>query len=235
MKVIFISPCYNASKNLNNLINSVTCQKNKNWELYLIDDLSSDNTVECARELIKKNYDQQINLIVNSNKKFALRNIIEIARKFEATNNIIAVIDGDDELCNENTVDILLNEYQKGMDVVWTAHKWDTNGMNISKPIPTKINPYQWPWSSSHLRTFRSNMLKNISDRNFKDINDKWFERGYDQALMLPLLYLTENRSYINEVCYLYKINSVSVDDRDWCEQKQHSTINFVRSRGFVK
>jgi hypothetical protein len=78
-------------------------------------------------------------------------------------------------------------------------------------------------------------MLKNISDRNFKDINDKWFERGYDQALMLPLLYLTENRSYINEVCYLYKINSVSVDDRDWCEQKQHSTINFVRSRGFVK
>ena len=59
--------------------------------------------------------------------------------------------------------------------------------------------------------------------------------RGYDQALMLPLLYITNRRSFINEVCYLYNIESVSVDDRDWAEKGQHGTINLVRARGFLR
>jgi hypothetical protein len=62
----------------------------------------------------------------------------------------------------------------------------------------------------------------------------KWFERGYDQALMLPILKQTTKRKYINEICYLYNIDSVSVDDRDWAEMKQISTINMVRARGLL-
>ena len=69
---------------------------------------------------------------------------------------------------------------------------------------------------------------------SLKYINKKWFKRGYDQALMLPILSLTKNRTYVNEVCYLYNIESVSVDDRDWAEMEQLSTINLVRARGFL-
>ena len=129
---------------------------------------------------------------------------------------------------------ILINEYDKGAEVVWTAHKWDIYGMNISKEMPKNVNPYQWPWCSSHLRTFKANFLKSIPNKNFQDINNKWFKRGYDQALMLPILSLTKNRTYVNEVCYLYNIESVSVDDRDWAEMEQLSTINLVRARGFL-
>ncbi len=77
-------------------------------------------------------------------------------------------------------------------------------------------------------------MLKFIKDENFKDTAGNWFERGYDQALMLPLLSLTNGRKYIDEVCYLYNIDSVSVNDRDWAEMKQIATINLVRARGFL-
>lgn len=234
MKVVFISPCFNASDNLKNLIDSVTCQTDNRWEHIFIDDISADDTCKRFNELVSDN--DKFKLIKNSEKKYALRNIVEVARLYENREDIIiATIDGDDQLCNKDTVKILIESYEDGNDVVWTAHKWDVNGINISKPMPKNVDPYSWVWSTSHLRTFRSSLLKKISDKNFKDTKGEWFRRGYDQALMLPVLSLTTNREYIDKVCYLYNINSVSVNDRDWAEMSQISTINLVRARGFIK
>ena len=235
-KVVFISPCFNASENLETLISSVISQKDSRWEHVLIDDISTDDTASNLLRLTKK--DDRFTVIKNKEKKYALKNIIQVARKYQNEKDvIIATIDGDDSLCNDNTVGMLISEYEKGSDVVWTAHRWDINNMNISRAMPEGVNPYQWPWCTSHLRTFRASLLSSIDDKNFKHVSGKWFERGYDQALMLPLLSLTKNRKYIDEVCYLYNIDSSSIpeDKRNWSEMEQISTINMVRARGFLK
>jgi len=236
MKLVFISPCYNASNNLETLINSVKSQNDDRWEHVLVDDISTDNTSDRLVELVGE--DKRFTIIKNAEKKFALRNIIEIARKYQDEDGIvIGTIDGDDSLCNDNTVKLVLSAYENGADVVWTGHRWDINSMNISRSMPLGVNPYQWPWCTSHFRTFRSSLLTKISDHNFKHVNGTWFKRGYDQALMLPLLFLTKNRNYIDEVCYLYNIDSSSIpeDKRNWCEMEQIATINMVRARGFLK
>ena len=62
-----------------------------------------------------------------------------------------------------------------------------------------------------------------------------WVRRGYDQALYLPLLYLSKKRKYIDEVCYLYRINSNSMKHREWKEQDQLKTVKLVRARGYIK
>lgn len=233
MKLVFVSPCYNAANNLESLIDSVKCQTDDRWEHVFIDDISNDGTFAKLESLVGD--DSRFKLIKNTEKKFALKNIVEVARLYEDEEDvIIGTIDGDDALCNENTVKLVLSAYEEGYDVVWTGHRWDINGLNISKKMPANVNPYQWPWCTSHFRTFRSSMLKFIKDENFKDTAGNWFERGYDQALMLPLLSLTNGRKYIDEVCYLYNIDSVSVNDRDWAEMKQIATINLVRARGFL-
>ncbi|MDB4337429.1 glycosyltransferase [bacterium] len=234
MKIVFISPCYNASKNLSQLIASLNKQTDDRWECIFIDDISSDDTWKKLNELTSG--DNRFKIIKNKEKKFALKNIVTEARTYENSDEvIIATIDGDDSLCNPDSVKLIIDQYEIGSDVVWTAHKWDINNLNISKDMPKNVNPYQWPWCTSHLRTFRSSLLSQISDKNFKNTKGEWFQRGYDQALMLPLLSLTNKRKYIDTVCYLYNIDSVSVDDRDWAEMKQISTINLVRSRGFLK
>ncbi|MAE87204.1 MAG: hypothetical protein CMB80_31010 [Flammeovirgaceae bacterium] len=233
MKVIFISPCFNASQNLKNLLGSVRSQSDDRWFHILVDDLSIDNTSEVFNTVVGS--DDRFSLIKNDEKKYALKNIIDVAREYQdEEDTIIAVIDGDDQLCNDDAVSLLIEEYENGNDVVWTGHKWDINGINISRAMPGPVDPYGWPWCTSHLRTFRSTLLKNVSDNNFKDPWGNWFQRGYDQALMLPLLKLTNKRKYIDEICYLYNIKSVSVNDRDWAEMKQLSTINLVRARGFL-
>ena len=234
MKVIFIVPCYNASKNIHDLSKSLISQKDDRWMCIFIDDMSTDNTCEEITGICEKN--RRFSLIRNTEKKYALRNIVEQSRMFqERSDVVIAVVDGDDSLCNDNTVSHLISAYDSGSSVVWTAHKWDINGMNISRELPKNIDPYAWPWCSSHLRTFKPSLLKKISDKNFKNCTGEWFKRGYDQALMLPVLKVSDRNTYLPEVCYLYNINSVSISDRSWEERDQISTINIVRARGFLK
>ena len=108
------------------------------------------------------------------------------------------------------------------------------NSINISRQLPD-VNPYEYPWVTSHLKTFRSKLLTEISNENFKDLDGNWFVRGYDQALYLPLLYKSRKRKYLDEICYLYRINSNSLKIREWKENDQLKTVKLVRARGFVK
>ncbi len=229
MIVKFIIPCYNAKQNQQKLLNSLFKQDNKCWEAIFVDDVSDAGLelAECS--------DARVSIVRNSEKKYALKNIVETVKEKCDADDIVALIDGDDQLCNDKTVTMLYQAYKNNkLGVAWTSHKWDINNLNVSKELPQGVNPYQFNWVTSHLKTFRAGLLNHISEVNFKNYRGEWFQRGYDQALMLPLLYIAKEHMYIPEVCYLYNINSVSVNDRDWAEQKQLSTVNFVRSRGFI-
>ena len=233
-KVVFISPMFNASAHLKDLIESIKEQRNENWHHVIIDDMSTDDSFKLAKKLTSG--DERFTVIKNKEKKYALKNVVTEARKYQDDPNIIvANIDADDALCNENTVDLLLKEYDDHeLDTAWTAHSWDINGMNISGELEENINPYQSPWRTSHLKTWRATTLLGVDDENFLDLDGNWFKRGYDQALYLPLLFLSHKRKFIKETCYLYRINSKSVQRRIWSEKDQMNTVRLVRARGFV-
>ena len=106
--------------------------------------------------------------------------------------------------------------------------------MNISKEIPGNINPYQYPWVSSHLKTFKACTLKKISKENFQDADGNWFKLGWDQALYIPILYVSRDRKFLDETCYLYKINARVLEDKVMTDQEAHKTVKLVRARGFL-
>jgi glycosyltransferase involved in cell wall biosynthesis len=239
-KVYFITPTYNASYHLEDLYESLLEQTNENWKWFILNDMSNDDTLEIAQKIENKDKLKRVSVIAWSEKKFALKGICDCLSTFKETeypaDSIIAIVDGDDALCNENTVNLILSEYEKNpnLDSLWTAHSWDINGMNISKELPDNINPYQYPWVSSHLKTFKLGVFKKIKNKNFQDLDGNWFERGYDQALYLPILHLSKERKFLNEICYLYRINSNSLKIRQWKEKSQMDTIRLVRSRGLI-
>lgn len=59
--VLIISPSYNSSYHITNAISSVIAQSFSNWELIIVDDCSSDNSVSIAQEFVEK--DHRIKLI----------------------------------------------------------------------------------------------------------------------------------------------------------------------------
>ena len=237
--ITYIVPGYNFVDNVPNLIQGFKEQKNQDFDVRIIDDMSTDGTWEAIEPLDTRPVDGQYltYCFKNTEKKFALRNIVETALCMN-DEEIIAVVDADDCLCNPDATDLILGAYNDGADVVWTAHQWDVNpSMNVSKALPEKVDPYQYPWCASHLRTFKVSELKKLNLDNFKDTDGNWFQRGYDQVLMLPLLRQAEDRRYVDEVCYLYKIDSCSIpkEQRNYAEVRQLSTVSLVRARGFVE
>lgn len=235
-RVVFITTMRNAQPHLDDLIASVKEQRNTNWKHIIIDDASDDDSFNYAKELTDE--DDRFEVKKNDKQKWSLENIVSEARKYEKDpKTIIAVIDGDDSLCNENTVEFILQAYSDPeVDTAWTSHSWDINSINTSKDIPEKINPYQIPWCTSHLKTWRATTLLGVDDENFKDLDGNWFKRGCDQALYLPLLYLSHKRKFIDEICYLYRVNSksTSLESRKEIVRKQSITTRLVRARGFV-
>lgn len=235
MRVHFVTACRNVSQNVERIVASVREQSDSRWLWTIVDDCSQDDTVAKFQEATHGM--AGVHIVVNRERKHALRNIVEISRSSVDTGDIVATLDGDDSLCNPSTVESLIRAYEAGNDVVWTAHRWDTNGMNISGHMPNRVDPYAWPWVTSHLRTFRASLLSKVSDENFKNHRGEWFKRGYDQALMLPILFVGEGRSFLPAVCYQYNIDSASIpsSERNWAERDQIATVNMVRARGFLK
>ena len=226
---------FNASNHLEELIQSVKEQTSSDWEHIIIDDMSTDDSYEKALSLTSG--DDRFRVIKNKDKKWALRNVVGVAREYQNRDDVvIANLDADDCLCNQSTVDLIISNYNNYfLNAAWTSHTWDINGLNISQNFPSqKVDPYDYPWVSSHLKTWRASVMRKICDKNFKNLNDEWFIRGYDQALFLPVLHVAKNFKHIDEVCYLYRINSKSIKVRDWNEKSQMDTVRLVRSRGFI-
>lgn len=118
MKITIGIPFYNNEKTLELAIKSVIAQTFKNWELFLIDDGSTDNSVEIAKK--NANSDSRINLICDGTNKglvFRLNQIIDIAN-----GDYIARMDADDVMLPERLEKQLavFNENPK-IDVVATA------------------------------------------------------------------------------------------------------------------
>ena len=239
-EINFITPVYNTSHQLKELYDSLKEQTNKNWKWIILNDASIDDTLEIAKIIEKK--DSRVTVHNNKKKKFALKSICDYLYNKHSDldmGKIFAIINGNDLLCNENTVDIVLKEYSDNpaLDVLWTSHTWDINSINLSKDLPANVNPYQYPWVSSHLKSFKLDVFRKISEKNFKDIDDNWFERGCDQAIYLPILHLAKERKFLDEICYLYRLNSRSAANENQRQiiEKQSKAVRYIRARGFVK
>ena len=238
MKPIIITPLFNAEPNLNNLISSIKSQSQKDFKHILIDDCSTDNSYQVAVNLTAG--DNRFEVIKNKEKCFALKNIIREAKKYQEDENVwVGVIDGDDEFINNKVFEIFSSAYEEGNKIVYSANKCDINGQNYRKPLPESWrNPYYDEWRYSHFRSFKSTLLKQIKEENFLGPDNSSIVRGYDRFLMIPMVYLAREKvKYINEVCYLYKLNSCSIplNKRNYNEREQLRNVRYLYARGFIK
>lgn len=93
VKISIISPAYNASKYIAEMIDSVIAQTYQNWELIIVNDCSRDNTAEIVRQYLKR--EPRVHLIEHTENGGAAR-----ARNTAlnaASGEYIAFLDCDDQ------------------------------------------------------------------------------------------------------------------------------------------
>ena len=233
----FVCPMYNASKTLPRMLHSLYGQSFSDWHLILIDDMSDlVHRVECTSTL--QLFDDieygKVTTIWNDKKLWETANVLKGISMCN-DDDIICRIDADDCLSDLDALAIVDAAYvQTGCDIAWSKHRWALSDKNISGPMPDDADPYNFPWVSSHLKTFRKRLINNINDINFRGEDGNYVRRAGDQALYLPLLHDAKKRVFIDRVLYHYTINDVPATYQTDDAKFQRDEALFLRARGYV-
>lgn len=137
--VSIITPVYNAEKYIEETLKSVSNQTYSNWEHVLVDDCSSDHSVEIIEELAKT--DQRIKVIKlseNSGPAVARNKAIDLA-----TGRYLAFLDADDVWFDFHLKDSLEFMNSSGYDFVFASYKRADENLNFiysDFEVPAKVS-----------------------------------------------------------------------------------------------
>lgn len=199
-RINIVSTFYNNRDYIIRCIESVICQDYDNYHHYLIDDASTDDTVDIASRFIfglPQNLQDKITLIVNEVNQGAVCNQVEHIRKLES-DSIIMLLDGDDSLVNDNTILSYYNTlYSDNLEFTYgSCWSMVDNIPLISQPYPEQVKQtksyrqhhFNWILPYTHLRTFKKYLIDNCTDDQFKNSQGEWYRAGGDGAVFYALI-----------------------------------------------
>lgn len=199
-RINIVSTFYNNRNYIERCIESVACQDYDNYHHYLIDDASTDDTVDVAYRCINslpQHIQDKITLIVNEQNQGAVRNQVELFRTLEQ-NSIIMILDGDDSLVNDNTILSYYNTlYSDNLEFTYgSCWSMVDNIPLISQPYPEHVKQsrtyrqhhFNWILPYTHLRTFKKYLIDNCTDNQFKNSEGEWYRAGGDGAVFYALI-----------------------------------------------
>lgn len=214
--VSIVMPAYNCEKYIGETIESILAQSYSHWELLVVDDASSDGTVDIVSEY--SNRDSRIRcrrLEVNSGAAVARNTAIELAE-----GEFIAFCDSDDLWMPQKLKHQLRYMQENGVDFTCTSYEWidetsarlgrvvnarervDYNRLLLDCPVGNSSVMY----NVGKLGKF---FVPNIRKRN-------------DDALWLAMLKSVPYICGIPEVLMLYRLRSGSLSSNKFDVVKYH-------------
>lgn len=202
--ISIIMAAYNAENTIGQAITSVIQQTYADFELIIINDCSTDRTVDVINEFIKK--DARIRLINNS------KNMgVSYTRKHglnEAEGSWIAILDSDDLWLPEKLAKQVEFQKKTNADLLYTGSGF----MNVDgKQINWKLNV---PEVITYRQLLKQNILSNSSALVRKDLYEKYYAVGDDMhedfAIWLQILRNGIKAYGINEPLLIYRLDDKS-------------------------
>ena len=215
-------------------ITSCINQNYDNFEVILVDAISTDRTFDISKEYEKiysnfKSYQNEIRVPQIANMLFLT--------KMSKDNSIIVSVDGDDWLKDENVLTKLNNVYNS-RDIWMTYGSYEnvSNGQRATWVYKYPDHVIQhgmfryYDWLATHLRTYRKELFMKIDENDFKRDGD-WMSTTGDQAFMIPMLEMACNKSeYISDILYVYNDANTS-NDSNTNNFNQVEMANYIKTK----
>ncbi|WP_448863835.1 glycosyltransferase family 2 protein [Dorea sp.] len=202
--VSIIMATYNAEKTLAQAIESVLNQTFSNFELLVIDDCSTDRTVELIKAFMIK--DSRVRLLVNKENKG-----VSFTRKHgldEAKGKWIAILDSDDEWLPEKLEKQIALQRRRNADLIFTGSAFmDSNGkrINWNLHVPEEI---------TYRQLLKQNVISNSSALVRKELYERYYVMGdkmhEDFAIWLRILKEGRKAYGLDEPLLIYRISKSS-------------------------
>jgi len=196
-KISILIANYNNENYIDICLDSLFAQTNDNWEAYILDDCSTDSSLE----ILSKHKDSRIKVFYsdeNTGYSGTLKKLVELSK-----NDIVGILDPDDALY-PNAVDVILKYYSNNPEASFVYSKYHKCNANLLKPrrgfskvmIDGQTNLDRW--CVSHFKTFRKDMY-------FKtDGFDPSVKSAVDKDLILKMEEVTELH-FIDKVLYKWR------------------------------
>jgi glycosyltransferase involved in cell wall biosynthesis len=171
-----MTTCYNASKYIKKCIDSVKQQTYKNYIMVIVDDVSTDNSVDIIKNEIL-GFDN-IHLIENKSKMYAPGNHFTISKlSFVEPNDILICLDGDDWFPNEFVLDRVFGYYYMSSTLMTFGQFVHYDGKTYypgftSEPKFEMLRKTRW--TTSHLKTFKAKVFNKIKDQDLVAICNRF-------------------------------------------------------------
>jgi glycosyltransferase len=176
MKISIITTTYNSEHTIIDTIESLNQQTYKNYNLIIIDNLSSDKTLE----IIKKNF--KGNLKIVSEKDNGIYHALNKGILY-ADGEIIFILHSNDRLIEKNSLELVINSFKKfNPDVIYgniiienrktkkIIRNWISDRVNLHNKI-NNTNSYKFKfkngWAPPHTSLFiKKDIIKKIGQYN---------------------------------------------------------------------
>lgn len=212
MKFSILIANYNNGKFFKDCYDSILSQNYDNWEAIILDDASTDNSLEIINDLIKEDHrfkvfkNQQNNGVGITKSK-----LINLAN-----GEICGFVDPDDAI-TPNAISSSINIFEKHKKVVLTYSKFIKCDENLSRLEVSKVSMqvpnndpffFNCPVQMVHFVCFRKDIYEETEKMNSA------MKIAEDQDLYLKM-YEKGNVKFIDEANYLYREHSGGISQND--------------------
>jgi len=206
--MVILTGFYNAEQYIEKSLGSIMGQTFKDFTCYITHDLSTDNSVNLVKEMIKD--DSRFILMPDSDKKlYQAGNFDRVIRNNPniADNELLIEVDGDDWLPNGRVFE-KLNEVYKDENVWITngSFKYSSgaDGLSAKQVIDDTLRTSRM--TCSHIRTWRAFLWRAIKEEDLKDENGNYWQWAGDLCFMYPMLEMAgeEHYKFIDTTMYIY-------------------------------
>jgi len=217
MNLSVIVPIYNTSKYLVECLNSILVQTYKDFEVIMVDDCSTDNSVSLASRYLSDSRFHLICLKKHTNVTNATKTGIEYAQ-----GEIITIVDSDDRIFPTAFATVMPVFDNKEIGFVWSKYTYGGRAYPWSKPLPRGLSLLQalksgW-WGAAHHKFFRKSVYLQTPGLNTE------FDRASDHQLCF-LMGLSGCKSvFVPRETYWYRpLRSGSITSQGRIKQKECS------------
>ena len=217
--IAIVSTFYNAENYIGRCIESLACQDYDNYQVYLVNDASTDRTLDAIQDAINElptDIQGRFNIINNEHNVGAVANQVRVFRLIPDPETIVMIVDGDDTLVNRNDIFTYYNEIYDGTTEFTYGSCWSVvdNIPLISQPYPEEVKQarnyrnyhFNWILPYTHLRTFKQRLIKDIPDSAFQDDTGNWYRAGGDGSTFYNLIEAADPNQVkcLQEIVYNY-------------------------------
>jgi len=214
-RIVVLTTVYNCEDYLDKCLLTIQKQNYDNFVCYLLNDLSTDNSVDVIEEIVGS--DDRFVLVNNEHKRFQAGNYDFIIREsgYVDDEDIIVEVDGDDWLPDPEVFSRVASYYSDNKTwITYGQFMYSSGHIGLTAPVNIE-NLRTDRFTASHLRTWKAWLWNKIKQEDLL-VDGIYPECTSDVFFMMPMLEMAgdEHSKFIGDINYVYNFDNPLGDSK---------------------